>query len=123
MGERQVQVPPIPIQRLQYIVEQAWGGTSPDSQEREVCLGFPVGYTKNCVPKQEQRGSNYEDQRLTLLGNSWSVGVVAWLISQLVGPSGLGRIAGVQRIVDELTPGRSASFASMLMRRTWLTNF
>ncbi|CAK9076967.1 Tyr recombinase domain-containing protein (Fragment) [Durusdinium trenchii] len=52
----------------------------PNVQERELIMGFPLDYTKNCVVKAEQKGRSYDDARLSLLGNSWQVGVVAWLI-------------------------------------------
>ena len=33
---------------------------------------------------------DYNDKRLTLVGNAWAVPVVSWLIGQLVGPRGAG---------------------------------
>ena len=46
-------------------------------------MGFPIDYTRQCVPKMEQKGENYEDIRMSMIGNSWHVGVVSWLIGQL----------------------------------------
>ena len=49
--------------------------------EREALMGFPVGYTAPCVPKAEQQGEKYDDSRLSLIGNSWQVGVIVWLLA------------------------------------------
>ena len=57
--------------------------------EREVTLEFPAGYTRNCAPKNEQKGFAYECLRHTLLGNSWSVPVVMCLLYDLFKPLGL----------------------------------
>ena len=57
--------------------------------ERELIPGFPLGYTQHCLPKAEQVGAAYSDIRKTLLGNSWSVPVVACFIKQLFTPLGL----------------------------------
>ena len=88
----------------------------PGVQEREVIMGFPLDYTKNCVVKAEQKGQDYNDARLTLLGNSWQVGVVAWLILQLMHPLGLCRKWTLQTLVEQFTPGRGVSFYHVLMR-------
>ena len=55
----------------------------PDVNEREVMMGFPLNFTAGCLPKSKQKGSEYNDCRLTLLGNSWNVIVIASLFSQL----------------------------------------
>ena len=54
--------------------------------------------------------------RLTLLGNSWQVGVVAWLILQLMLPLGLCRRWTLQALVEQFTPGRGHSFYHVLLR-------
>lgn len=46
-------------------------------------MGFPLGYTRQWVPKFERRGQHYDDVRLSLIGSSWHVGVVVWLLAQL----------------------------------------
>ena len=88
----------------------------PNVQERELIMGFPLDYTKHCVVKNEQKGATYDDARLTLLGNSWQVGVVAWLVLQLMMPLGLCRNWSLQELVDEFTPGQGRSFYHVLMR-------
>ena len=76
----------------------------PDVSEREVMLGFPLNYTLPCLPKNERKGATYNDQRLTLLGNTWSVPVVAWLLGQLLGARGLLPTPSPQQVLDSLQP-------------------
>lgn len=40
-------------------------------------MGFPKGYSVACYPKGEQKTQAWQDERLTLIGNSWNVFVVA----------------------------------------------
>eukprot|EP00435_Cladocopium_sp_Y103_P044210 s1097_g12.t1 len=68
--------------------------------EREAILGFPVGYTEQCLPKQARHGDDWEDLRKTLLGNSWSVPVVALLLKQLFEPLGLAPSETVATIAN-----------------------
>lgn len=89
---------------------------TPSVQEREAILGFPPNYTLQCFKKGLHGSKAHEDCRLSLVGNSWSVGVIAWLLQQLTGPLGLTNAMSVQQIVDELTPGRSDRLQSLLMR-------
>lgn len=63
-------------------------------------MGFPVNYTAACLPKSQRSGAAYNDCRLTLIGNTWCVPVVACLLEHLF--SSLGIIAPVspQAILD-----------------------
>ena len=88
----------------------------PDVAERELILGFPLNYTQHCLPKQDRVGKLYEDTRKTLLGNSWSVPVVAFLMKELFEPLGLMEQVSVQDIVDRVTPGKGVDLASVLQR-------
>ena len=54
--------------------------------------------------------------RLTLIGNSWHVGVITWLLGQLLGPLGFCRRQSLQETVDYLTPGGSRSLQGILLR-------
>lgn len=89
----------------------------PGVQEREALMGFPIDYTRQCVPKMEQKGDHYEDIRMSMIGNSWHVGVVSWLIGQLAHSLGLGGLTAVQDIINATTPGRARDFCSMLLPR------
>lgn len=55
----------------------------PDVNERELMLGFPLDYTAACCGKADRKKTTVTDTRLTLLGNTCSVPVVAFLLSQL----------------------------------------
>ena len=88
----------------------------PSVREREVILGFPAGYTAPCMPKQQQKGAEYTDLRLSLLGNTWCVQVVALLLSQLTKPLGLGSPMTLQEVVDSCTPGKATSLQGFLNR-------
>ena len=89
----------------------------PNVSEREYMLGFPVGYTGACVPKGQRKGDGYADARNHLLGNSWSVPVVACLLRQLLFPLGLCREFSVQDIVNKLKPGSGNFLQQILLRR------
>lgn len=87
----------------------------PSVEEKEA-LGFPIGYTKPCFPKQQQTGVAHSDERHKLLGNSWQVGVIAYLLNQLGSRLGLVDKLTAQELVQRLTPGHTGSFASLLFR-------
>ena len=89
---------------------------TPSVLEREVILGFPPNYTLQCQKKDQHGRRSHEDCRLTLLGNSWCVGVVAWLLQQLLRRLGHTPAMSIQHIVDELTPGQSTHLQSLLLR-------
>ena len=59
---------------------------------------------------------SHQDCRLTLLGNSWSVPIIAWLLNSLFHRLGLCRQHPIQVIVNELTPGQSPHLQGLLIR-------
>ena len=75
----------------------------PSVAEREVMMGFPLDYTSFCLPKSLRKGQDYNDLRLTLIGNSWAVPVVAWLLQQLLSPMDLCQAASPQQLLDRLS--------------------
>ena len=84
--------------------------------EREVAMGFPKDFTSNCVPKSDQGSKAHLDTRLTLVGNSWNVTVVAWLLSQLGQRLGLNNSMTVQDVVERTDPGCSKNLQTFLQR-------
>ena len=103
--------------KADFCVHHPDGRVRPASiSEREVVLGFPLGYTQYCVQKSERVGSRYDDIRKTLLGNSWSVPVVAVLIKQLMELLGVMEPLSIQTLCDRFTPGHGSSLASILQR-------
>ena len=88
----------------------------PSVAEREVIMGFPKGYTLHCLPKKQQNTTDHTDLRLTLLGNSWNVTVVAWLMSQLGSILGLNPELPLQEVVSRTSPAPQLNFQSFLYR-------
>lgn len=84
--------------------------------EREAIMGFPIGYTLRCFPKSKSGGADHTDARLSLIGNSWNVTVVTWLLSQLLFQLGLGRELSAQDCVLSTAPGQSSSLQGLLLR-------
>lgn len=75
--------PPYQYRDQHCVVNKAGTLRVPNSSERELLLGFPLHYTSMCLPKAERKSCAYNDCRLTLLGNTWSVPVISWLLAQL----------------------------------------
>ena len=88
----------------------------PNVQEREVIMGFPKDFTLNCVPKQQQGTQVHTDTRLTLIGNSWNVSVISWLLGQLGHPLGLNNRFTPEEIVQRTSPGCASELQTYLRR-------
>ena len=88
----------------------------PSIEEKEFMMGFPVGYTVNSVPKGERGSQTHSDLRHSLVGNTWSVPVVAWLASQLFGRLGLCPLYTPQQIMNMLTPQGQVYLQTRLWR-------
>ena len=86
-------------------------------------LGFPLEYTLECWPKADRklRPLEHEDVRLSLLGNSWSVPVAAYLLCQLLGPKNLSQQLPIREIQARCLPGRGPELSSFLTRPPWST--
>ena len=89
---------------------------TPSVIEREAMMGFPSGYTVQCLKKSEHDTMRHRDCRLTLLGNSWHVGVVAWLLSCLLHRLGLIPFVSLADLVARLPPGQSENLQTLLAR-------
>ena len=88
----------------------------PSIADREVMLGFPVDYTKQCMKKQLHGSVAHSDARLTLLGNTWSVPVIAWLLSCLFQLLGFMDNISLEEIVRRVTPGEASHLPMLLLR-------
>ena len=109
--------PPYQYMRKNLLVNKKGDLRIPNVDERECMMGFPLGYTLNCLPKGQRQGERYHDLRLTLLGNSWSVPVVSWLLGQLLAPLGGCIPHTPQLIMDKLNPSGEAQMQSLLFRQ------
>eukprot|EP00438_Fugacium_kawagutii_P021703 Skav224769 [mRNA] locus=scaffold1604:630943:636934:- [translate_table: standard] len=108
--------PPYQYRRCHCLINAKEEVRLPTIAEKEVMLGFPVGYTAHCLPKGQQRGVEYQDARHSLLGNSWSVPVVTWLLGQLFHPLGLCPLFTPQVVVDQMKAGNQVLLQSRLWR-------
>eukprot|EP00438_Fugacium_kawagutii_P007753 Skav221253 [mRNA] locus=scaffold1045:682679:688780:+ [translate_table: standard] len=88
----------------------------PNIQERETLMGFPKDYTVNCLPKAQQGSVKHTDLRLSLIGNTWNVMVVSWLLSKLGFLLGLNPDFTVGEIVQRTSPGATTNFLTYLQR-------
>ena len=88
----------------------------PSIEEREVIMGFPRNYTMSCMPKASQGSVAHTDCRLSLVGNSWNVVVVSWLLSQLGARLGLNEVLTPQDLADRCAPGSTTDFQTFLQR-------
>ena len=66
--------------------------------------------------KGERKKSDCRDVRLTLLGNTWSVPVVAWLLNQLLNELGIAVHLSPQAIIARCAPGAAESVQGRLVR-------
>ena len=88
----------------------------PSVEEREVLMGFPRGYTANCFPKGQRRGDAWRDERLSLLGNSWCVFVIVWLLHCLGVPRGLCNRLSLADLMQQCKPGGGSRLQGFLLR-------
>ena len=108
--------PPYQYRKENCLTNRAGEHRPPSISEREVCLGFPLHFTKQCMAKQFHETEEHRDCRLSLLGNSWSVPVVCWILSRLFVLLGLMDEVSVQELVDRLKPGGSSKLSTLLLR-------
>lgn len=78
----------------------------PSVCKREVMMGFPRNYTVNYVVKSDCDKASTNNVRLSLIGNSWCVQVIAVLLGQLF--SRLGWIPAISytSVVEACRPGQ-----------------
>lgn len=84
--------------------------------EKEAAMGFPVGYTEPCVPKGQQKGVEYQDTRHTLIGNSWHVPSISWLLKELFWPLGLTQCRTLEDVMRASSPGKDDTLQGYLRR-------
>ena len=70
----------------------------------------------NCLPKSQRHGSQWKDERLSLIGNSWCVFVVAWLLHWLGVPRGLCTRLSLKDLMAQCKPGGGTVLQGFLLR-------
>eukprot|EP00438_Fugacium_kawagutii_P025581 Skav215577 [mRNA] locus=scaffold2748:94123:102439:- [translate_table: standard] len=88
----------------------------PDISERECMLGFPVGFTLPCVNKSSRNTEEHSDIRKTLLGNTWSVPVVAVLLGHLFHQLGWISQLTPQEVLRRCQSGQHSLVQGRLLR-------
>ena len=108
--------PPYQYRKSNCLINSSGEYRTPSIIEREAILGFPCNYTKQCMKKQFHDTTDHQDCRKTLLGNSWSVPVVAWIISCLVSLLGFCSHISLDELGQRITPGCASDLQSLLLR-------
>eukprot|EP00438_Fugacium_kawagutii_P002401 Skav210786 [mRNA] locus=scaffold275:77649:80448:+ [translate_table: standard] len=85
-------------------------------EEREAIMGFPRNYTLACYVKSRQGSIEHTDERLTLIGNSWNVTVVTWLLAQLGSTLGVSPLLTPQNCIDRTKPRADFNLPTFLAR-------
>lgn len=88
----------------------------PSIREKETIMGFPCDFTAPCVNKNLQQGEQYLDIRHSLIGNTWHVPSITWLLKELFSPLGMTPICTLNQVIEICTPGTSQSLATYLRR-------
>eukprot|EP00435_Cladocopium_sp_Y103_P058318 s757_g20.t1 len=120
--EDQHRFPPYQYQEKFLLCSRAGEKRLPNVQEREVIMGFPRDYTANCLPKKDQGSVKCTDLRLTLVGNSWNVTVISWLLSQLGSVLGFNPAFSVGEVVKRTSPGCQTNLQTFLSRPSMKTS-
>eukprot|EP00438_Fugacium_kawagutii_P024506 Skav231357 [mRNA] locus=scaffold1586:219038:222619:+ [translate_table: standard] len=108
--------PPYQYQSVHCVFNNAGERRLLSCEEREVAMGFPKGFTTQCMVKSAQGTQAHTDCRLTLIGNSWNVTTVACLLAHLGEVLGLNPPLSVQDIVGRTAPGSAKDFQTFLQR-------
>lgn len=108
--------PPYQYKHCNCVVDGAGQYRLPDVNERELMLGFPLNYTTECGTKQERKRGATLDLRLTLLGNSWSVPVVACLLVPLFHILGFMDWLSPSQVLERCRAGGSQLVQGRLVR-------
>jgi site-specific DNA-cytosine methylase len=88
----------------------------PDIEERECIMGFPRGYTMQAMKKTLHNTPGHLASRLSMIGNSWNVIVVAWILNHLGYLLGFHPLLSPQQIVERTAPGSTHSLQAFLQR-------
>lgn len=111
--------PPYQYRDHQLLWNKKGVGRLPNISEREACVGIPVGYTRPCVCKQEQKGDSWNDIRLTLVGNSWQVeSLRGWCISWLTSWASAARLR-CRRLWTRSPQAKVVIYKAYLFDRLW----
>ena len=116
--EDRYRFPPYVYQYKHGILHKTRGWRIPNIEEREAMMFFPINYTFYCCTKTVRKQSlqEWEDVRMSLLGNSWHVGVVSFLLQELLSQHQLLEHVSLHQMLNKLWPGSSTSLGELLFR-------
>lgn len=85
-------------------------------------MGFPKDFTLHACSKSVRKSqpTHADDIRMSLIGNSWHVGVVCLLLHDLLVDLQLIKSVSVQHLVDSLRPGSSTELSRFLFRPAFI---
>ena len=110
--------PPFQYAKTNGVMHRKRGWRMLSIEEKEAIMGFPMGHTEHCWNKTDRKQDpvGYDDMRHTLIGNAWSVFVVAVLLQGLCETLSLSENRTVQEVTNLLRPGASSSLNGLLFR-------
>ena len=113
-----ISVSPYVYQYKHGILHKTRGWRIPNIEEREAMMFFPINYTFYCCTKTVRKQSlqEWEDIRMSLIGNSWHVGVVSFLLQELLSQHQLLEHVSLHQLLNKLRPGSSTSLGELLFR-------
>jgi hypothetical protein len=87
-----------------HLVSSGKSVRQPNVQEKERLLGFDTDFTAPCLPRSKQQGSEWLDVRGSLLGNTWAIQPVAFLLNHLLYQFHIQQLMSPQDIINLCSP-------------------
>ena len=112
--------PPFQYNYSNGVIHKKHGWRMLTIEEKESIMGFPIGFTSQAWNKTQRsnRPQDFDDCRMSLLGNAWHVGVVAALCQPLLCAQGFVPSRTMQEVTNLLRPGNAPDLAGRLLRPT-----
>ena len=119
--EDRCRFPPYQYKFQHGLIHPKHGWRIPNINEREAMMGLPLGYTHHCWAKAHRKldPAGWEDCRMSLIGVSGSVPVLAFLRKHLLGPRGLCINMKAETIQHQCQPGVKLQLNEFLVRPPW----
>ena len=113
--------PPYQYRFQHGLIHPKHGWRIPNINEREAMMGLPLDYTHHCWAKahRKQDPVGWEDCRMSLIGVSGSVPVLAFLLRHLLCPRGLCSNMTAAQIQHQCQPGTKLQLNEFLVRPPW----
>lgn len=121
--EDRCRFPPYVYQFKHGVMHKTRGWRMLQVEEKEAMMFLPIGYTYHCCTKtiRKQNPLQWDDWRMTLIGSSWHVGVVSFLLQELLANLGLLPSKTLVQTLARLRPGSAESLGALLFRPAFAT--